>query len=114
MPQARNARPRVLATTGEVRASTPGCRTILSGGPSPSVQLELPPRGVALAGTNQATVQLALARFGDSYSVPLEPLPSSRVALLIIPPDADPTPWKLLIRGSQRPVEACGLAGGGG
>jgi hypothetical protein len=110
-PPTRNPRPRVLATTGAVRPSSPGCRRTLSGGPSPSAQLELPRRGVALVGANQATA-LTLARFGDSYSVPLEP-PSSRVAQLRIPPDADPTPWRLLVRGFTRPIEACGLAHGG-
>jgi len=63
---------------------------------------------VALVGANQPRTQLALARFGD-YAVPLEPARSTRIALLRIPPDADPMPWRLLIRGSSRPIEACGL-----
>jgi hypothetical protein len=110
MPPAGDRRPRVLGTTATVRRTSRDCVTILSGGPSASSQLELPPRGIALVGANQARVLLWLARFGDRYSVPLEAPPSSRIAVLRIPPDPDPTPWKLLIRGSTRPIDACGLA----
>jgi hypothetical protein len=108
MPSTHNPRPRVLATTAAVHPSAPGCRTIPSSGPSPSFRLVLPPRGVALVGANQRKTRLVLARFGD-YPVPLEPARSTRIALLRIPPDADPMPWGLLISGSSRPIEACGL-----
>ncbi len=111
MPPTGDHRPRVLATTAAVRPSSSGCRTILPGGPA-AFQLELPPRGIALVGASQARAQLSLARFGDPYSVPLEAPPSSRIARLRIPPDPDPTPWKLSIRGSTRPIDACGLAKG--
>ena len=109
MPPTGDQPPRVLAATATARPSSRrGCRTIRSSGPSRSVQLELPPGGAALVGANQQRTQLALARFGD-YAVPLEPARSTRIALLRIPPDADPMPWRLLIRGSSRPIEACGL-----
>ena len=114
LPRPSGTRPRVLSTTGEVHASMPGCVTLMPGGASPSSEIELPAGGVALAGADERTIQLALARFGAIYTDHVEPLLSSGIASLKIPSDTDPTPWKLLIRGARRPVEACGLAGGGG
>jgi hypothetical protein len=110
MPQARGARPRVLATTGDVKGSAPGCVTVLPGGTSPSSQIELPPGGIVLAGARR-TDELALARFGPHYGYRLQPPDSGRLVSLRIPPDAVSTPWKLLIVGGQRPIEACALAG---
>jgi hypothetical protein len=110
LPPTGNPRPRVVAATAAVRPSSPGCRTIRPVGRSPSAQLEVPPRGIALVGANQARTQLALAKFGDPDSVSLEAPQSSRIAVLRIPTDRDPTSWTLLIRGSARPIEACGLA----
>jgi hypothetical protein len=108
--QARDARPRVLATTGEVQSSTAGCVTLLPGGTSPSSQIELPPGGIVLSGARR-TDELALARFGTGDGYRLQPPHSSRPALLRIPPDPVSIPWKLLIVGGHGPIEACALAG---
>ena len=110
MPRTRGPRPRVLGMGGEIHASIPGCVTVQPGGASPSSQIELPPRGILLAGA-ELTNELALARFGAVYGYSLEQPRSSRAVSLRIPPDAVTIPWKLLIAGAKRPVEACGLAG---
>jgi hypothetical protein len=110
MPQSGGVRPRVLATTGEVKGSTPGCVTVLPSGTSPSSQIEVPPGGILLAGARR-TDRLALARFGAVYGYRLQPPNSGGLVSLRIPPDAVSSPWKLLIVGGQRPIEACALAG---
>jgi hypothetical protein len=111
MPPTRNPPPHVLATTGEVRASMPGCVRLTPGGASSSSQIELPPKGVALADARR-TNELALERFGAVYGYRLEPTQSTRVAVLRIPPDDVGIPWKLLIVGGQRPVDVCAFLRG--
>jgi hypothetical protein len=109
LPRGAAERPDVLASTASVRRSAPGCvRLTPEGGPASS-QVALPRGGAALAAAGGEPVGLALARFSDGYAFPLGPLPSDKPALLGIPADAAPAPWRLLIGPARQPVLVCGV-----
>jgi hypothetical protein len=74
-----------------------------------STQVELPRGGVALSASGSAPVALALGRFSPGYGYPLGPLDAGHAALILVPPDADQTPWRLLIGPSTDSARVCGL-----
>ncbi len=109
LPSPRGDQPRVIATTAAERNVRRGCLTLVPTRGTASSQIELPAGGVGLAASRGAPVHLALARFGDQYSVPLNPLQPGKPAILAIPPDAARAPWRLLVANAQEPVRVCGL-----
>ena len=111
LPRARGDQPRVIATTAAKRNVGRGCLTLVPTHRAASTQIELPTGGVALAASPGQPVQLALARFGDQYSLPLNPLQPGKPAILAIPPDAARAQWRLLVANAQEPVRVCGLGG---
>ncbi len=113
LPQPRGDQPRVIATTAAKRNVGRGCLTLVPTHRAASSQIELPTGGAALAASGGQPVQLALARFGDQYDFPLNPLQPGKPAILTIPSDAARAPWRLLVANAQEPVRVCGLAGTG-
>jgi hypothetical protein len=108
IPSLPSRGPRPLVTAGKARRSGPGCVTLLrSDGPTDAIRL--PPGGVALAAAPGQALNLALARFGAEYTYPLEPLRPGEPWSLRIPPDADPAPWRMLVRPVRQHVTLCGL-----
>jgi hypothetical protein len=107
-PSAKAERPKVVTTTGTTRDSGPSCVTIAPrSGPAGS-QVALPRGGIALSTSGGSPVGLVLGRFGG-YGYPLQQLQPRGAAVLVIPPDLNPTPWRLLVGPAQQPVTACGL-----
>jgi hypothetical protein len=113
LPRTARARPRVISTTADARDFRQGCVTLVPGDEPASSQIALPDGGVAVAAGSGEPVNLALARFGDAYDFPLASVSPGRRALLRIPTDAAPAPWRLLIHKTRQPVILCGLSGAG-
>jgi hypothetical protein len=111
LPRRASDRPDVLSPGASVRSSARGCvRVTPDSGPAPS-QVALPRGGVALETTRREPLTLALARFSDGYAFPLKPPPPHKPALLSIPSDASPAPWRLLIGPARQPILVCGVPG---
>ncbi len=114
LAQGTGDQPRVIATTAAKRNAGRGCVTMVPSHGAASSQIELPTGGVAVAASSGQPVQLVLARFGEQYDFPLQPLQPGKTAILRIPPDAvSDRPWRLLVANAQQPVRVCGLAGAG-
>jgi hypothetical protein len=80
------------------RARGPGCRRVRgTGGRPPVARL---PTGGALLELAGSGGQASLGRFADAESAPLGRLAPSEPALLRIPPDNAPDPWRLSVAGS--------------
>src|SRR4029079_13935390 len=71
-----------------------------------SVVLRLPRGGIELRAAAGPPVTIALRRYGDGFSPPLEPVAGGVVASVAIPVDAAPQPWRAAI-GAGQEVEAC-------
>jgi hypothetical protein len=106
---AKAPRPRIVATDAKSRSTWPSCITLTPNGGPASSQVELPANGVALSTSGGGPVDLALGRFSAGYGYELHHLQPHGAALLFVPPDTDPTPWRLLIRPVDEPVTICGL-----
>jgi hypothetical protein len=68
------------------------------------VALRLPPGGFAYRAPRGTEVQIELGRFGDGFAV--KPTTVSGSAVVRIPADESPRPWRALVR-SAVPLEAC-------
>ena len=96
------------SVTGARVASRAGCVVITPSTPggAASVVLRLPPGGVELRAAAGPPVTIALRRYGDGFSPPLEPVAGGAVASVAIPVDSAPQPWRAAI-GAGQEVEAC-------
>jgi hypothetical protein len=77
--------------------------------PSPAAAIaSLPPGGGSLAGRSLDGAELRIGRFSDPPAVPLAVPPMAKRALLAIPRDGNPIPWRLAAHAGQ-PVSLCPL-----
>lgn len=95
-----------LAPTSQA-ARGPGCRSIAPG-PSGAVDATVAPPGVLIESPDAAAV--TLARFADTPVASAGTLTPGGAALLRLPRDAAPGPWRVSI-ATTRPVEICDLGG---
>jgi hypothetical protein len=108
-PSQKAPRPEVLTTDAQSRDEGQSCVVLTPSGDLAASQVGLPQGGVALSTSGGEPVGLALGRFGGGYGYPLQPVQPRGAALLIVPPDADPTPWRLLVKPTEQTVTVCGL-----
>jgi hypothetical protein len=104
---------RALAGTLGVRLARPSdpsrsdmCESVTSDGPGTAIGLELPRGGAILRVRAEAPAALTLGRFADTPSVELGTLSPGEPAMLEIPPDAAPRPWRAVV-AAARSVEVC-------
>ena len=107
-PSSKATRPQVVATQTASRDAGPSCITLTPGGGPAASQILLPRGGVAMSTSGGEPVGLFLGRF-DGSAYPLERLQSREAGLLVIPPDADQTRWRLFITPTEQALTACGL-----
>ena len=107
-PSRDAAAPEVVASDADSSDSGPSCIVLTPGDAPASSQILLPRGGVALSTSGSEPVGLVLGRFGG-YDYPLQPLQPEGAAALLIPPDADQTPWRLYLRPTEQDVTACGV-----
>jgi hypothetical protein len=83
------------------------CELIRSGGPSGEIAFPLPPGGATLTTRGNAPGELTVGRFATAATVDLGALQPGRSAMLRIPTDSSPTPWRASVTGPSG-LEACG------
>ena len=78
-----------------------------SAGPSGEIAFLLPPGGATLTTRGDAPGELTVGRFATAATVDLGALQPGRSAILRIPTDSSPTPWRASVTG-QSALLACG------
>jgi hypothetical protein len=76
--------------------------------PPPLAVLDLPPGGAVVSSSELPGVHLTLSQFAVPPVTPLPPAEHGGTAVLRIPKDEAPLPWKLMVRSSN-PVAVCGI-----
>jgi hypothetical protein len=89
------------------RAGTRECELIRSEGPSGEIAFLLPPGGTTLTTRGDAPGELTVGRFATAPTVDVGALQPGRSAMLRIPTDSSPTPWRASVTG-QSALLACG------
>jgi hypothetical protein len=89
------------------RAGARECELIRSGGPSGAIAFLVPPGGTTLTTRGDAPGELTVGRFATAATVDLGALQPGRSAMLRIPTDSSPTPWRALVTG-QSALVVCG------
>jgi hypothetical protein len=89
------------------RAGARECELIRSGGPRGEIAFLLPPGGATLTTRGDAPGELTVGRFATAATVELGALQPGRSAMLRIPTDSSPTPWRASVTG-QSALLACG------
>jgi hypothetical protein len=102
-------RPEVLVTDARVGDSEPSCVRLSHSDGLAGSQIQLAAGGVVLSASGADPVSLVLGRFSGGYGYPLQPVQPGEGGLLLIPRDADQTPWRLLIRPTTQTVRLCGI-----
>jgi hypothetical protein len=89
------------------RAGARECELIRSGGPSEEIAFLVPPGGTTLTTRGDAPGELTVGRFATAATVDLGALQPGRSAMLRIPTDSSPTPWRASVTG-QSALVVCG------
>jgi hypothetical protein len=89
------------------RAGARKCELIRSGGPSGEIAFLLPPGGATLTTRGDAPGGVTVGRFATAATVDVGALQPGRSAMLRIPTDTSPTPWRASVTGPSA-LEACG------
>jgi hypothetical protein len=83
------------------------CEVIRSASPGGAIAFPLPPGGATLTTRGDAPGELTVGRFASAATVDLGALEPGRSAMLRIPTDSSPTPWRASVTGPSA-LEACG------
>jgi hypothetical protein len=100
--------PRVeRVTQGESQADS-GCARLRPSGGSVEAELALPPGGAWLRSKRIEDIALRVGRFANPPGYALTPSPGGSSAVIRIPRDGSPIPWRMLVSAPQA-VTVCGL-----
>jgi hypothetical protein len=89
------------------RTGTRECELVKSGSPGGAIAFPLPPGGATLTTRGDAPGEVTVGRFATAATVDLGALQPGRSAMLRIPTDSSPTPWRASVTG-QSALLACG------
>jgi hypothetical protein len=102
-------RPRIDAAASGKVTFRPGCVTISPTAAGAFIDLTVPPSGVAITTTGDASVEARVRRFADTFpSSPLDTVVPRSTGVLRIPEQAGAGAWHLRLTPTE-PVRACGL-----
>jgi hypothetical protein len=111
----REGADRVLADAFRLRLTTPStpprvesCRMARPARPGGPIVTELPAGGGALRARGGAPATVSVGRFGTAPSVDVGAVAPGETAVLRIPTDSAPEPWRAAVIGANS-VEVCGL-----
>jgi hypothetical protein len=97
-----------LTTTQSIPPRTEACRRYRAERAGAPIVVELPRGGAALRARGAAADAVTVGRFGAAPSVEVGTIPPNATAILRIPTDSAPQPWRAAIAGGTS-VEVCGL-----
>jgi hypothetical protein len=99
--------PRLIDRADALAVRDASCLRLKASAAAPPL-VDLPPGGAALASGSGSGFEVRLGRFSGSVSVDLGRLEEDASAVIGIPTDRSPRPWKLRLAGSGRAM-VCGL-----